>query len=130
MDHLPAKSFWQDYRDLLEDIKKKARKSFRLFKAVPRHTSFHTHKILDASNPVIFEGYIDKSYRFTFTMKLMRLCITQQASIKSSIRNRGDRTIGASQERFANGSDIWNNGGDCAELRNSGGSVIDTRCYP
>ena len=66
MDHLPAKSFWQDYRDLLEDIKKKARKSFRLFKAVPRHTSFHTHKILDANNPVIFEGYIDKSYRFTF----------------------------------------------------------------
>ena len=30
---------------------------------------------------------------------------------------------------YGSGSAIWNNGGDCAELRNSGESVIDTRCY-
>ena len=30
---------------------------------------------------------------------------------------------------YGSGSAIWNNGGDCAELRNSGNSVIDTRCY-
>ena len=31
---------------------------------------------------------------------------------------------------YGSGSAIWNNGGDCAELRNSGDSVIDTYCYP
>jgi phosphatidylserine/phosphatidylglycerophosphate/cardiolipin synthase-like enzyme len=30
---------------------------------------------------------------------------------------------------YGSGSAIWNNGGDCAELRNSTGTTIDTYCY-
>jgi len=30
---------------------------------------------------------------------------------------------------YSSGSAIWNNGGDCAYLRNSVGAAIDTRCY-
>jgi hypothetical protein len=61
-----ADSFWQDYRGLPKGIKEKARRIHKQFVADPRHPSIKTHKIRGTSNPVIFEGYIDKGYRFTF----------------------------------------------------------------
>lgn len=66
MEHLPTNSFWEDYRDLPDEIKEKAKKAFELFKDNPRHPSFQTHKILGTGNPTVFEGYIDMHYRFTF----------------------------------------------------------------
>ena len=30
---------------------------------------------------------------------------------------------------YGSGSAIWNNGGDCADLRESGGGLVDTYCY-
>jgi hypothetical protein len=30
---------------------------------------------------------------------------------------------------YGSGSAIWNNGGDCAELRDSYGDTVDTYCY-
>lgn len=66
MKHRALKSFWKDYEKLPEELKEKARKAFFLFKENPRHQSFQTHHIKGTGNPKIFEGYLDKGYRFTF----------------------------------------------------------------
>lgn len=66
MAHKPTQRFWEDYRRLPDDIKKKARKAFRLFSQNPRHPSLETHYIRGTNNPKVYEGYIDRGYRFTF----------------------------------------------------------------
>lgn len=59
-------TFWDDYNQLPEDIKKKVDKVLRIFPANPKHPSFKSHTIKGTKNPKRFEGYVDKKYRFTF----------------------------------------------------------------
>ncbi len=66
MQYKRTKSFKKDYQRLPADIQDGAKKAFEAFRQNPRHSSLHTHKIRGTSNPTIWEGYIDKGYRFTF----------------------------------------------------------------
>jgi mRNA-degrading endonuclease RelE of RelBE toxin-antitoxin system len=66
MIYKASKQFWKDYQELPPEIQKKAKNAFSQFKANPRHPSLETHPIRGTRNPKIFEGYITKSYRFTF----------------------------------------------------------------
>lgn len=66
MEYKTTKSFWEDYKALPPELQEKAKKNFELFKENPRHPSLQTHQIRGTDNPKIFEGYLDKGYRFTF----------------------------------------------------------------
>lgn len=66
MEYKALRSFWRDYRNLPPKLQEKAKKAFALFKQNPHHPSLQTHPIRGTSNPKIFEGYLDRGYRFTF----------------------------------------------------------------
>lgn len=66
MEYKATKSFWEDYKNLPPELKEKAKKNFELFKQNQRHPSLQTHHIKGTSNPKVYEGYLDKGYRFTF----------------------------------------------------------------
>lgn len=56
--------FREAYDALPDSIKEKAKKAFALFKQDPKHPSLHTKKIKGVEG--IYEGRIDRKYRFTF----------------------------------------------------------------
>lgn len=66
MKHQPTEHFWKQYQKLPPEIKRKAKKAFSLFKDNPSHPSLRVHPIQGTGNPKIYEGYVDKFYRFTF----------------------------------------------------------------
>jgi mRNA interferase RelE/StbE len=66
MRYWRKKKFIKAYRALPPEIKEKVRKAFELFKQDPKHPSLHTKKIKGIKGQDVFEGRIDKSYRFTF----------------------------------------------------------------
>lgn len=59
-----TKSFDEDYRNLNEDIKKRANKQINFLFENPRHPSLKTKKIKGEKD--IWEARVTKSYRFTF----------------------------------------------------------------
>ena len=56
--------FREDFDALPEKIKEKVKKAFELFQQDDHHPSLHTKKIKGTTD--IFEGRIDRKYRFTF----------------------------------------------------------------
>jgi mRNA-degrading endonuclease RelE of RelBE toxin-antitoxin system len=58
------KSFKDCYRKLPASIQKKVDKQLRLLKTDATHPSLNLHQIKGTSG--IWEGYVDKFYRFTF----------------------------------------------------------------
>jgi len=56
--------FKKAFRALPATVQEKAIKAFRLMQENPRHPSLHVKKIQGAEN--IWEGRIDRQYRFTF----------------------------------------------------------------
>lgn len=64
MRYITAEAFEKAFRSLPEEIKKKVRKAFILFKENPRHPSLQVKKIKGTQG--VFEGRIDRRYRFTF----------------------------------------------------------------
>ena len=69
MKYRRTPQFREDLEALPDDIRVKIGKAFRLFQDNPRHPSLQVHKIKGANTRdglAIWEGRIDKSYRFTF----------------------------------------------------------------
>lgn len=66
MEYKYLQSFRDDYKKLPPQIQERVKKALELFEQNQRHPSLQTHPIRGTSNPKIFEGYISKSYRFTF----------------------------------------------------------------
>ncbi len=64
MKYKMTPEFREDYAALPEAIKAKVKRAFELFQQDPRHPSLHTKKIRGTEG--IFEGRIDRQYRFTF----------------------------------------------------------------
>jgi len=59
-----TKPFIRNYRDLPQQIQKRADKQLELLLADPRHSSLEIKKMQDPRE--IWEGRLTKSYRFTF----------------------------------------------------------------
>jgi mRNA-degrading endonuclease RelE of RelBE toxin-antitoxin system len=66
MKYERSKNFRRDFRKLPQHIQQKVLKALLLFEENPRHPSLQTHIIRGAGNPKVFEGYVDRNYRFTF----------------------------------------------------------------
>ncbi len=64
MKYRRTPEFKADYEALPDEIKAKVKKAFELFKEDPKHPSLHTKKIKGTEG--VFEGRIDRNYRFTF----------------------------------------------------------------
>ncbi|MBI3588935.1 MAG: hypothetical protein HY093_00770 [Candidatus Liptonbacteria bacterium] len=62
-----AKKALDDYLDLSKELKTKADKQFSLLIKNLRHPSIHAKKYDESQN--VWQGRIDKNYRFFFTMK-------------------------------------------------------------
>ena len=67
MKLLFTKPFVRDYRDLPQGIQKLADKQIGLLLTNPQHPSLAINKMQDPRE--IWEGRINKSYRFTFQIK-------------------------------------------------------------
>jgi len=65
MQYVRLKQFKKSYDKLPEDIKQKTRKAFELFKQDQKHPSLNI-KLIQGQKRKIYEGRINKYYRFTF----------------------------------------------------------------
>tara|TARA_Y100000310_G_scaffold338721_1_gene429238 strand:+ start:2134 stop:2406 length:273 start_codon:yes stop_codon:yes gene_type:complete len=63
-----TKEFQKRYKDLPQDIKKKARKQEKLFRNNPFYPSLHTEKLIPKEKD-IWSFRIDKKYRIIFHFK-------------------------------------------------------------
>ncbi len=68
-----SNKFERAYKNLPENIKKKAQRQFGYFVQNPWHPSLHTKKIRGVQ--YIFEGRIDGFYRFTFHFEGSGRCV-------------------------------------------------------
>ena len=59
-----SRRFLKDYQSLLENLKVRADKQLFLLLDNPKHPSLQIHRMQGTRN--IWEGYVTKSYRFTF----------------------------------------------------------------